>query len=137
MIRVEDIGELGYGGLVTAAKAWDGKRMAEGALGASEIMKKSSTYAYLLPGAGATLLSAFGGLRRQERWWEHISHGFIYGFPQWVTEVVSAMQGTSSGARGAAVRQAQQILSNSQKQVSAGNQTSRSFEREFDKVVQF
>ena len=136
MIRVEDIGELTYGGLVTAAKWWDGQRMAAGTLGGSEIMKKSSTYAYLLPGAGATLLSAFGGLRRQEKWWEHISHGFIYGFPQWVSEVVGAMQ-TGSGAHGDAVRQAQRILSNTQKQVSAGQQTSRSFEREFDKVVQF
>ncbi len=135
-IRVEDIGEFAYGGLVTGAKFLDGQRMADGRLGDSEVMKRFSTYAYLIPGAGATLLSAFGGLRRQEKWWEHLSHGFIFGFPQWVTEVVSAMQGTQSN-RGAAVREAQRILSNSKTgQVTAG-ETSRSFEREFDKVVQF
>lgn len=134
-IRVEDIGELAYGGLVTATKWWDGQRMADGRLGDSEIMKRASTYAYLLPGAGATLMSAFGVMRRQERWWEHISHGFIYGFPQWVTEVVMAMQGTS-GSRGAAVREAQRILNSSQRQISAA-QTSRTYEPEFRKVVQF
>ena len=75
-------------------------------------------------------MSAFGTWRNQEKWLEHISHGFMYGFPQYLVDVVQTFQGTAS--RSAAVREAQRIL-NSSKQIAPGK-TSRTYQQEFRKV---
>jgi len=131
-IRIEDVGEIAYGGLVTATKALDKRRMDEGKLSEKDIMKKFETYAYLVPGGAATIMSALGTMRGQQTWLEHISHGFMYGFPGFIMDVVSSMQeGTSS--KSAAVREAQRIVS-STKQLAAGK-TSRSYQPEFRKAV--
>lgn len=133
-IRVEDTGELAFGGLVTAARWWDGQRIADGKLTNRDILKKMETYAYLIPGGGATILSAFGMWRRYERWLEHISHGFMYDFPSWLVSVIQAMQTTA--ARSAAVREAERIVSSGSRQLGAGR-TSRTYQPEFRKVVAF
>jgi len=130
VIRQEDLGELAYGGLVTTLQYFDAKRMAEGKLTDKDILKKMSTYGYLVPGAGAIILSAFGSWRRYNTWLEHISHGFIYAFPGWVTQVVQTMSAGGS-AKSAAVREAQRILATG---LPAG-QTSRTYQPEFRKVV--
>lgn len=135
-IRVEDMGELAYGGLVTASKWWDAQRMADGKLTDKDILKKVSTYAYLVPGGAATIMSAFGTWRRYEVWLEHVSHGFMYDFPGWLVNVIQSMQGTSS--RSAAVREAQRILAgNTSRQISASRETGRSYQQEFRKAVVF
>ncbi|MBU0778375.1 hypothetical protein KKF82_08970 [Patescibacteria group bacterium] len=129
-IRVEDLGELAYGGLVTGAKFMDTNRIADGKLTNGEILKKFETYAYLVPGLGSVIASAFGMMKRQETWLEHISHGFMYGFPGWLTEVVQSMQ--AGGAGSAAVREAQRIINRTQ--LPAGK-TARSYQPEFRRTV--
>jgi hypothetical protein len=130
-IKVQDIGEMAYGGVVTGAKFWDEQRMKDGKLTSNEVLKKFETYAYLVPGGAATIMSAFGMMRRQEQWLEHISHGFLYAFPGWLVDVVQSMQGTSSAS--AAVREAQRIVATN-KALNAGR-TARSYQPEFRKTV--
>ncbi len=132
-IRVEDMGELAYGGLVTASKWWDAQRMADGKLTEKDIHKKISTYAYLIPGGVATIMSAFGSMRRYEVWLEHVSHGFMYDFPGWLTNVIQSMQRTSS--RSAAVREAQRILAGNTSGLLGAGDTGRSYQPEFRKAV--
>ena len=132
-IRVEDMGELAYGGLVTGAKWWDAQRMADGKLTDKDFFKKMSTYAYLVPGGAATIMSAFGTMRRYEVWLEHVSHGFMYDFPSWLVNTIQSMQGTSS--RSAAVREAQRILAGNTSRQLGGGQTDRSYQPEFRKAV--
>lgn len=134
-IRVEDMGELAYGGLVTATRWWDEQRMADGKLTDKDILKKTSTYAYLIPGGVATIMSAFGTMRRYEVWLEHVSHGFMYGFPGWLVNVIQSMQGTA--ARSAAVREAQRILSGETSKRLAAGKTDRSYQPEFRKAIAF
>ena len=133
-IRVEDVGEVAYGGLVTASKWWDAQRMADGKLTNKDILKKMSTYAYLVPGGAATIMSAFGTWRRYNTWLEHVSHGFMYDFPGWLTGVIQSMQGAD--ARSAAVREAQRIINGeTQHQLSAGQHTNRSYQPEFRRSI--
>jgi len=133
VIRVTDLGTLAYGGLVTAMNQWDANRMADGRLSDKEVLKKASTWAYLIPGGLATIMSAFGVWRRYENWLEPIQHGFFFGFPQFLTSTIRSMQGTD--ARSAAVREAQRILNGTaSKQLSAGNATGRTYQQEFRKV---
>jgi hypothetical protein len=134
-MRVEDIGELAYGGLVVGARELDSGRMAKGKLTEKDILKKYETYAYLVPGVGATLMSAFGWMRRYETWAEHVSHGFIYAFPGFLVDTVRTMTGstTSSAAKRAAVKEAQRIL-NANKALPPGMSAERSYQVEYDKV---
>lgn len=133
-IRKEDLGELAYGGLVTASRWWDENRMADGKLTDRDILKKAETYTYLIPGGAATLMSAFGTWRRYELLLEHISHGFMFGFTQWLVSTIQSMQGTAS--KSAAVREAQQIIAQeTRRQLGSGRHASRSYEQEFRKVV--
>ncbi len=137
-IVVEDIGELTYGGLVTAANWWDEKRIADGQLVDSDILKKLGTWAYLVPGGAATVMSAFGVWRQQESWLEHVSHGFIYDFPRFLRSVITSMQGNGTTAGSAAVREAQRIMKSRQtaKQLNAGQVAlGRSYQPEFETVA--
>ncbi len=136
-IRVQDMGELTFGGLVTAAKWWDKQRENQGKITSKDILKRYSLWAYLVPGGAATIMSAFGVWRRQEAWNEHISHGFIYGFPQFLLDVVDAMKET--GTSSSAVREANRIVqdrAHAAKQLVAGK-TARSYQPEFQEVVAF
>jgi hypothetical protein len=121
MIRVQDIGEVAYGGIVTFTEWWDNKRVEDNRIKNSEVLKKAGFYAYLLIGLFATLASAFGWWRRQEKWMEHISHGFLYDFPRFIKNIVTTMR--SSGTTGAgddsiAVKQAKEILRRRQQELA-------------------
>lgn len=125
MIRMQDFGEIAYGGVVTLTEWWDNSRVEDGRIKKSEILKKAGFYAYLLIGLFATLASAFGWWKRQERWMEHISHGFLYDFPRFIYNIVSAMR--STGGAGAsdealAVKQAKEVLRRRQQEI-AGRET--------------
>ena len=111
MIRMQDFGEIAYGGAVTLTSWWDDKRIADGTIATKDIWKKASFYTYLGIGLPATLMSAFGWWRQVEKWSEHISHGFLYDMPRFIYNIVKAM-GTESHSRtnSDAVRQAQEIL---------------------------
>lgn len=137
MLRVEDIGELAFGGLVTATEWYDKQRIDDGKLTEKDILKKFSTYAYLIPGGAATIMSAFGVWRGMERWNEHISHGFMYDFPRFLKNVVTAMrQGGGAGARAQSVREANRIIQETQRQqLTGGRTTDRSYQREFESVA--
>lgn len=137
MIKMQDIGELGYGGLVTLSTWWDDKRIEEGKLTKKDVLKKASFYAYLIPGGLCTLTSAFGWVKALKPWDEHISHGFIYGFPGFIKDMVDAMreetQGGGSAARAAAVREANKILAEQQRvrALTHGRDLGRSYQPEF------
>lgn len=139
MIRIEDFGEVAYGGAVTLTEWWDNKRITDGKIGAKEVFKKASFYTYLGVGLGATLMSVFGWLRRYERWAEHVSHGFLYDLPRFTYNLSRAITSGSGGGRGsksAAVQEAQRIL-NQKKALTQGRAAERSYQEEFETVAPF
>lgn len=139
MIRMQDLGEIGYGGVVTLTEWWDDKRIEEGKIAQKDIWKKASFWSYLGIGLPAILMSAFGWWRGMETWAEHISHGFLYDMPRFLRNVVKAMGTESRGRTNSdAVRQAQEILrrrSAQPQQLGAGTRTSRSYQQEFESVA--
>lgn len=122
-IVLEDVGALSYGGLVQAATWWDEQRIAKGELVPSDILKKLGTWAYLVPGGIATIMSAMGVWRQQETWLEKVQTGFIYDFPRFLRNVVTSMQSGGGTASSAAVREANRILDARAKQLPAGSAT--------------
>jgi len=128
MIRLQDVGELGYGGAVTGLVAWDKKRIAEGTITEKDLVKKAGFWGYLVPGGLSLFANAFGWMRRYEPWTERLSHGFIYGFPAFVKDVVDIYKEEVPSARGAgakssaAVMEAQRLLAAAQarRQVGGG-----------------
>ena len=104
MIRLQDVGVLAYGGLVTGLTAWDKKRIEEGTITEKDLVKKAGLWAYLVPGGLSLFANAFGWMRRYEPWTERLSHGFIYGFPAFVKDVVDIYRVEEAGARGAGAR---------------------------------
>lgn len=134
-MRMQDIGELAYGGLVEATAWWDRKRVDEGTITEKEMLKKFSTWAYVVPGGLATIFSAFGVWRGMELWNEHLSHGFIYGFPGFIVKIVDAVR--EGGASSSAVQEAQRILreKSAERQLVAGRGTGRSYQSEFEKAT--
>ena len=143
MIRMQDVGELGYGGLVTLSEWYDDKRIAEGKITKKDIFKKTALYAYLVPGAVCTLTSAFGWWRQLSPWDEHISHGFIYDFPRFLKNMVNVMgEGTQRNpSSSAALIEAQRILDQNKRArdrtLVQAKTTDRSYQREFDVVAPF
>jgi len=136
MIRIEDTGEVAYGGLVTWTTWWDNKRIADGKIGSKDILKKASFYTYLAVGLGATVISAFGWMRRYDTWMEGISHGFFYDLPRFAYDLYKT-QSAASGSNSAAVREAQRIVQQkqAQRQLGAGTPTHRSYQQEFRKAM--
>ena len=120
MIKLQDIGELGYGGLVTGLVAWDEKRIAEGTITEKDLVKKAGFWGYLVPGGLSVFANAFGWMRRYEPWTERVAHGFIYGFPAFVKDVVDIYKEEVPSARSAgaksspAVAEAQKLLAQAQ-----------------------
>ncbi len=111
MLKMQDIGEVAYGGAVTFTEWWDNKRITEGKIAKKDIWKKASFYTYLGIGLPATLMSAMGWWGRQEEWLERISHGFLYDMPRFIYGIVQSMSAGSSGdTRSRAIQQAQEIL---------------------------
>jgi len=142
MIRIEDFGEIAYGGVVTLTEWWDNKRIDQGKIGTKDVFKKASFYTYLGVGLAATLMSVFGWMKRYERWSEHVSHGFLYDLPRFAYNLTKAM-GTSGrrGSESAAVQEAQKIL---RERMSAraltqgsGRETQRTYVPEMEQVGAF
>ena len=137
MIRIEDFGEVAYGGAVTLTEWWDNKRILEAKITAKEVFKKASFYTYLGVGLTATLMSVFGWMRRYERWEEKISTGFLYDLPRFAYNMSKTLSAAGKG-RGAdasaAVREAQRIM-NARKQLAQGQTTERSYQHEFKGVT--
>jgi hypothetical protein len=139
MLRIQDTGSLVYGGLVTGTQWWDEKRISEGKLAAADTWKKFSTWTYLGIGLIATLMSAFGWMRRYESWAENVSHGFFFYLPIFAREVIGTMEGTSTGGT-RAVAEATRILSarRSNNALAAGGMnTHRSYQPEFNQAQVF
>jgi len=138
MIRIEDFGEIAYGGAVTLSEWWDNKRISDGKLGPKDIFKKASFYTYLGVGLAATLISVFGWMKRWERWSEHVSHGFLYDLPRFAYNLSKSMSaGSRHGAGSTAVREAQRILQQRTPtmRLAEGQVTQRSYQPEFNKTV--
>lgn len=106
-LQVQDLGELAYGGLVTGLGQWDKKRVEDGKIEGKELFKKAGTYAYLVPGGISTLATSLGWMRRYDPWTERIAHGFIYGFPGFIMDLVNAFAG---GEGVAGVKEAERLL---------------------------
>lgn len=102
MIKLQNVGALGYGGLVTGLTALDEKRIAEGTITEKDLVKKAGFWGYLVPGGVSVLANAFGWMKRYEPWTEKLSTGFIFGFPAFVKDVVDIYKEEPVGARGAA-----------------------------------
>ncbi len=135
MIRIQDFGELVYGGAVTLADWWDNKRITEGRIGNADVLKKASFYTYLGVGLAATMMSVFGWMRRYERWSEHISHGFLYDVPRFAYNLSKTLGAGSSGGTGsAAVREAQRLMQTQKNQAALG--AGRTAERAADRSYQ-
>lgn len=135
MIRVEDFGEVAYGGAVTFAEWWDNKRITDGKIGSKDVLKKASFYTYLGVGLTATLMSVFGWLPRYNRWAEHVSHGFLYDVPRFAFNLSKSLSsgGRGGGSKSAAVQEAQRII-NERKVLADGRPTDRSYQEEFSNV---
>ncbi len=138
MIRIQDFGEIGYGGIVTLTEWWDNKRIDQGKIGKGDVFKKASFYTYLGVGLTATLMSVFGWWRRYEHWSEHVSHGFLYDLPRFAYNLTKALgAGSKRGSDSSAVEQAQKILNERLKAraLTQGRTAERSYQREFESVA--
>jgi len=140
MIRIEDFGEIGYGGAVTWAQWWDNKHRHEGKITDKDFFMKASTYTYLGIGLAATLMSVFGWMRQWERWGEHISHGFLYDLPRFALNLSKSMSAGSKSSDSAAVQEAQRILREraaASKQLTSGRgrAADRTYQPEFENVA--
>jgi len=103
MLRLEDAGEVAYGALVQVADYMDEKN------NRVDIWKKWSTWAYLVPGGVATVMSGFDFMPRYGRWAEHVSHGFLYDVPRFLRNFIkTGTAGNTTKSR--AVQEAQRIL---------------------------
>ena len=141
MIRIEDFGEIVYGGAVTLSEWWDNKRIDEGKIANKDIFKKASFYTYLGIGLAATLISVFGWMKRYERWAEHTSHGFFYDLPRFAYNLSTSM-GTAgrSKSESSAVQEAQRIIrerTTAAKQLAEGRVTQRTYQPEMEQAIAF
>jgi hypothetical protein len=113
MLRMQDVGELAYGGGVTLAQWWDEKRITAGSLTSKELVKQAGFWTYLGIGIPAALMSAFNWPRggRYAAWTDRLTHGFLFGLPGFIKSTVTNLSSTTAThTRGDAVAQAQEIL---------------------------
>ena len=146
MIKIEDFGEIAYGGAVTLAEWYDNKRIAGGKITSKDIFKKASFYTYLGVGLAATLISTFGWMKRWESWSEHVSHGFLYDLPRFAYNLSTSMGTESRGRAGStAIEEAQRILHQTyqapvvtrQLAEKMGRATQRTYQSEFEQAIAF
>ena len=120
MIKLQDLSELGYGGLVTGLAAWDAKRLEEAAYLEKEVWKSAKFWSFVAPGVAATVMNVIGKPRGSEPITERLMHGFIYGFPSFIKETVEAVRVVVGGkAGGGAVADAQRLLAQRQGSTAA------------------
>ena len=133
MIRVQSIGPLAYGGVVTLAEWYDTKRINEGKLTNKDVLKKAGFYAYLAIGLVATLSTTFGWMRRYDGWFEPISNGFLYDVPRFAYNLSKALGTTGGSVRSnsQAIAQAQR-LAQQQRALGAGLPANRTYQPEFE-----
>lgn len=140
MIRIEDFGELAYGGGVTLAEWWDNRRIEEGKITNRDFFMKASTYTYLGIGVVAAMMSIFNWMPQWRVWAEHISHGFLYDLPRFGYNLSRSIgiAGRKNSDSAAAVAEAQRILRErtaANKLLASGRTTDRSYQREFELVA--
>ncbi len=105
---VEDLGELVYGGLVAGTQRLDAKRIREGKIKDKDLVKKWSFYTYLVPGLVSTGAVAFNYMPRYSMWTERLAHGFIYGFPGFVWDLMDIYKTQTASDR--IVNEADRVL---------------------------
>jgi len=146
MIRIEDFGEIVYGGAVTLTEWWDQKRISDGKITDKEVLKKASFYTYFGVGLAATMASVFGWMKTwalSERWAEKVSTGFLYDLPRVGYNLSRTMAAGASKNRPASdvVQEAQRILRARQeaaRQLTEGNKvTDRTYQPEYESVGAF
>lgn len=133
MLRIEDFGELAYGGLVTGANYMDQKRMASGTLANKDVWKKFEFWAYLVPGVGSIAASYMGWMPRQSVWIDKISTGFVYDFPRFCKGLYDSLKPGATTSSGV-VREAQKMIS-AHRQLPAAVPAARSFSPEYNKAA--
>jgi len=137
MIRIEDFGEVAYGGAVTLSEWWDNRRIEEGKISTKDVFRKASFYTYLGVGLVAILMSVFGWMRRYERWTEKVSTGFLYDLPRFAYNMSKTLSAKGRGrTESAAVKEAQRIVAtrSSGNLLTQGRQAERSYQPEFKTV---
>jgi len=120
-LKVQDLGELAYGGLVTGLAKLDEKRINAGTLTKKDFLKKASFYGYVVPGVVATAATAMNWMPKQSEWTERIAHGFIYGFPGFIMDVVDSMKTNTTSYN--AIAEAERIARASSKRANAIRET--------------
>lgn len=121
MIRVEDVGELGYGAAFAAANWWDSKQIDEGKLKKDEVFKKVGFWTYVGIGIPATLISAMNWMPKQRSWLEHISHGFIFYLPSFILDTAKELSKPKTTQSSAAIAEANRILQARRNLLPAGS----------------
>lgn len=129
MITIEHAGPLVYGGAVTLAKWYDGKRAVTPTL-----WKSCATWTYL--GIGIASLVATIWWRKYQTWTDKLTSGFLFGLPGFIYDAAKTLN-TTTGSQANAVAQAQQILA--QRRAAAalgagGAQVGRTYEQQFNTV---
>lgn len=119
MIKLQDVSELAYGGLVLGLAELDAKRIEDGTLVPKEVYKSAKFWGYLGPGVASLVMNVLGKPRGMEAVTERVMHGFIYGFPQFIKETVEVVKEAAPGAKSAAVKEAERLLVAQRR--SAGN----------------
>jgi len=116
MIKLQDLSELGYGGLVTGLAAWDVKRLEEATYLEKEVYKSAKFWGFVAPGVASTVMNVIGKPRGSEPITERLMHGFIFGFPSFIKETIEAVrvEGGGTRAKGGAVADAQRLLAQQQ-----------------------
>lgn len=126
MIRVEDVGELGYGAVFAGANWWDNQRITEGKLANSDVFKKAGFWAYVGIGLPATLASAMNWMPRQRTWIEHVSHGFLFYLPSFLMDTAKALSKPKTTQSSAAIAEANRVLRQARTQAPIGLPPGRS-----------
>lgn len=134
MIKIQELGALGYGGAVTLTTWWDNKRISEGKITTKDVLKKASFYTYFGVGLVATLMSIFGWMRRYEAWAEKISTGFIYDLPRFAYDLQKTLSAAGGSSGSTAIREAQRIVQQRQQIGTGARSVHRSYQPEFNTV---
>ena len=99
-LKIVDVSELAYGGMVTGLEFWDKKRIEGATLKKKELHKKVGFYGYLIPGLYGVVTTGFDLVRSQRNINERLAHGFIYDFPRFTLGLVESFKKNNPGNPG-------------------------------------